>query len=339
MKYAAFTHSDMLAHAAPYEHAENPERLSAILSLFAPGGPLENYPRITSRSATESELLRAHGAEMVKALLASRGLSGQWDADTYYGPKSLHAALLAAGGTIDLALRVWKGDLRRAFSLVRPPGHHATPRRAMGFCLFNNVGLAAHAILAENPQARLAIVDFDLHHGNGTQDLFANNPNVLFLSSHRFPFYPGSGGLGEVGEGKGQGATLNFPLSQAYGREIFFPLYGGLVAGVLKDFRPDMILVSAGFDGHEADPMNGFSLTTDDYGRLAEFLIASAEETTGKILFVLEGGYDPAALRDSVRAVLEVIASAPEAKREVALDEIALLDPFVRQAQKFFKLP
>lgn len=338
MKYAAFTHPDLLAHAAPYEHPENPARLEAILSLFVPGEPLADYPRVTARTATEAELLRAHGKDMVRALLASGGRNGQWDADTYYGPQSLHAALLAAGGTIDLALRVWKGELRRGFSLVRPPGHHATPQRAMGFCLFNNIALAAQSILAENPQARLAIVDFDLHHGNGTQDRFIDNPNVLFLSSHRFPFYPGTGSLGEVGEGRGKGTTLNFPLAQAVGREIFFPLYGGLVASVLKDFRPDMILVSAGFDGHESDPMNGFALTTEDYGRLAEFLIAAAEETTGKILFVLEGGYDPKALRDSVKQVLDVIATHPQQKRDTRLDSQPILDPFIHQAKKFYAL-
>jgi len=338
MKYAALTHADLLAHRPPQEHAENPRRLSSILTLFEPGTALERYPRLSARESTEAELLRLHAAEMVKQLLENRGASGWLDPDTYFSPESTRAALLAAGGTIDLALKVWRGELDRGFALVRPPGHHATPQRAMGFCLLNNVALAAQAILAESSQARIAIVDFDLHHGNGSQDSFYENPNVLFLSSHRFPFYPGTGTVDEVGNQKGLGSTLNFPLSQPYGREIFFPLYGGIVSAVLKTFRPDIILVSAGFDGHERDPMEGFSLTTEDYGVLAKMLIASAQETTGKILFVLEGGYHPDALRDSVKEVLVEMAKPEIEMPKVELPSLALLDPFLRQAKTYFNI-
>jgi len=338
MKYAALTHVDLLAHRPPHEHAEHPGRLSSILTLFEPGAALEHYPRLSARESTEAELLRVHAAAMVKLLMENRGASGWLDADTYFSPESTRAALLAAGGTIELALKIWRGELDRGFSLVRPPGHHATPQRAMGFCLLNNVALAARAILEESPQARIAIVDFDLHHGNGSQDSFYENPNVLFLSSHRFPFYPGTGNVDEVGVKKGVGTTLNFPLSRAYGREIFFPLYGGIASAVLKTFRPDILLVSAGFDGHERDPMEGFSLTTEDYGVLARMLIASAQETTGKILFVLEGGYHPGALRDSVKEVLVEMAKAKIELPKVELPSLDVLDPFLRQAKTYFNI-
>ncbi len=336
--YAALTHVDLLKHRSIEEHPENPERLSSILSLFQPGSPFNFYPRLQARTASEEELLRAHAREMVSSILSARNQSGFWDADTYYCPDSVQAALLAAGGTIDLATRIWKGELRRGFSLVRPPGHHATPQRAMGFCLFNNIALAAQAVLTESPRARLAIVDFDLHHGNGTQDLFYQNPNVLFLSSHRYPYYPGSGALDEVGLGKGKGTTLNFPLGSAVGRNVFIPLYAGLIPQILRDFKPEMIFVSAGFDGHVEDPMQGFALNTSDYGQIADYLIGSAEETSGKILFVLEGGYNPTALKDSVEIVLRKLAEASREAKRFPFGDSPLIDPFIRQAKAFFRI-
>ncbi|MEZ4752139.1 MAG: histone deacetylase [Bdellovibrionota bacterium] len=178
--------------------------------------------------------------------------------------------------------------MRRGFALLRPPGHHSRPQTPMGFCLFNNIGVAAASLLQEFPTTRLAIVDFDLHHGNGTQESFLDNDQVLFLSSHRLPFYPGTGRMDEHGVGLGKGLTVNFPLPKAYADPVLVSIYGRFALPIIEAFRPDMILVSAGYDGHEGDPMQGLKLTTGFYGALTEALIAVAEKVSdGKILFLL----------------------------------------------------
>jgi len=310
-----------LAHRCQDSHPENPARLEPILKLFDKPW-LKALPVITPVLAQDRLLESVHSAGMIEALKMARGSSGWFDSDTYFGPQSIETALFAAGSGMELATKIWKGEFRRGFSLVRPPGHHATPNRVMGFCLLNNVALAAAAILNEKPTARLAIVDFDLHHGNGTQDAFYQNPNVLFISSHRFPFYPGTGSLEENGTGAGKGTCVNFPLNRPFGDNVFVALYGDVVYGMLKKFRPDMILVSAGFDGHFADPMQGFQLSSDVYGVLAEWLIAAAELTTGKILFCLEGGYEPEALAESVEVVMDRLVNLPRAAFTPALPRL-----------------
>lgn len=302
---------EFLKHAPPGPHPENPERLKAIHRWFEPGSPYADLPAIEMRLAGEADLKKVHAREMLERLALARGGNGYFDSDTYYTPASVDTALLAAGSTIELALGIWKGAYRRGFALVRPPGHHATVQRVMGFCLANNVAVAAAAILAESPQARLAIVDFDLHHGNGTQDIFYDSSNVLFVSSHRFPFYPGTGTAAERGRGKGLGATVNFPIGQPYDGDFFLRLYGEIALPLVDRFAPDLILVSAGFDGHFRDPMEGFRISSAAYGDLAERLIQLAEKRNGKILFCLEGGYDPEALRESVGEVLAKLVHCP----------------------------
>ncbi len=309
-----------LDHKTEDSHPEHPGRLTPILKLFTEPW-LSAIPVIVPVEAKDKLLTAVHSQEMISSLKSSRGSAGWIDPDTYYGPKSIETAWLAAGGTVDLALKIWKGEFRRGFSLVRPPGHHATPSKAMGFCLLNNVAVAAAAILDEKPNARIAVVDFDLHHGNGTQDTFYNNPNVLFISSHRFPYYPGTGSLGENGEGKGKGTSVNFPLDRPFGDNIFASLYGDVVFPMLKEFRPEMILVSAGFDGHFADPMQGFQISTSTFGLLAEILISASELTTGKILFCLEGGYEPQALAESVGEVMKKLITSPRNHFELSLPE------------------
>lgn len=303
-----------LQHSAGPSHPENPGRLAAIQTLFEERPDLAAIPVLPVTAASEAELLRLHARDMVRRVLANRGASGWYDGDTYYSPASSDVAALAAGACIQGALAVFRGESRRGFCLVRPPGHHAIAARPMGFCLFNNVALAAAAVLAEAPAARIAIVDFDLHHGNGTQELFYDDERVLFVSSHRYPFYPGTGALDEIGRGKGKGTTVNFPMAEPRGDEVFLPLYGDIVAAIVREFAPDLILVSAGFDGHVSDPMQGFRLRTGTYGYLAETLIALAEERAGKILFCLEGGYHPAALKASVAEVLDRMLVLPRAR-------------------------
>jgi acetoin utilization deacetylase AcuC-like enzyme len=301
-----------LEHAAEGPHPENPRRCAEILARIEASPRFRGAIRIPPREATAGELIREHARPMVDALLAARGRRGWFDEDTYHGPRSVGTALLAAGATIDLAQAIWRGELRRGFSFVRPPGHHATAGRPMGFCLLNHVALAAGALRAASPGARLAIVDFDLHHGNGTQDLFYGEKEVLFLSSHRYPFYPGTGSSAEIGEGAARGTTINFPLGTRYGDELFSPLYAELALPMVDEFAPDMILVSAGYDGHERDPMQGFRLSTAFYGEITSQLIAAAERHCGgRILFCLEGGYDIPALGESVARSLDCLWECP----------------------------
>lgn len=305
--------NDFLLHQGPPGHPESPDRLRAIHALFDRTPELARLPRLHPKPAGEPALERVHAREMVRAVLGARGKQGWFDGDTFHSEGSVDAALLAAGACIDAALAVWDGTYRRGFVLVRPPGHHATPSRSMGFCLFNNVALAAAAVSAASPAARIAVIDFDLHHGNGTQDLFYSNPNVLFISSHRYPYYPGTGALDEIGEGKGKGTTVNFPLGRPHGDELFLPLYAEIAVPMVRSFAPDILLVSAGFDGHAEDPMAGFRIHTEAYAALAELLIAAAEERGGKILFCLEGGYNPEALAESVGVVTSKLITCPRA--------------------------
>jgi len=301
---------NFLAHHISTPHPENPGRLELLpVEWVVPEGIRRVELPLTL--LTEAEFGNVHVKDLWKQLQANAGKTGWLDPDTYYGPRSWEVALQAAGSSVALARKIWKGELRRGFALVRPPGHHATPMKSMGFCLMNNVAIAAAAILEEKPSAKIAIVDFDLHHGNGTQDIFYEDDRVLFISSHRFPYYPGTGAMAERGAGKGLGTTFNFPVGEPEGDRFFSGLYQELVAPLLRQFRPDIILVSAGFDGHRDDPMQGLSMETETFARLAEILVEVAEaESDGKILFCLEGGYNPQALVDCAQAVWKVLTGA-----------------------------
>jgi acetoin utilization deacetylase AcuC-like enzyme len=328
-----------LKHRTQESHPENPDRIAGLLDRISRDSDLKQIPRLGVRSADENELLRIHSREMVKKMQSYRGTSGWLDPDTYYSSDSIEVALGAAGATIDLALKIWQGELRRGFSLVRPPGHHAVREEAMGFCLFNNIALATSAILDHTPSARLAIIDFDLHHGNGTQWSFYDNPQVLFLSSHRFPYYPGTGELTQTGKGAGVGTSVNFPVGSPLGDAFFEVLYGDLVPKILSEFKPDMLLVSAGYDGHAEDPMQGFQISTQSFGYLTRKLIHQAEKAQGKILFCLEGGYNPRALSDCVVETLSEMGRAPRLftnNDEPQTGEHALVDKFKDFYRAFF---
>jgi acetoin utilization deacetylase AcuC-like enzyme len=294
-------------HAPASMHPERPARLLAIERALLPlASRLRDLP---PRPATDEEVLRAHSRDHLERLRALDGRRANIDADTYAAPASFEVARLAAGATVDLALRVARGEAQRGFALVRPPGHHAEQAEAMGFCLLNNVAIAARALRAAGVE-RVAIVDWDVHHGNGTQHLFEAERDVLFVSLHQFPLYPGTGALGEQGKGAGEGATVNFPLPPGCGDPEYAAVFGRVTLPILREFRPDVILVSAGFDAHEHDPLAQMRLSSAGFAGLARGLRALADDVCGgRIVLALEGGYDLDALGESVAGVVDALTA------------------------------
>ena len=291
-------------HVTPAGHPERPERAQALEALAASfkeqGGEV-----VEPRSATDEDLLRVHTQEHIDAIVATRGKATMIDEDTFTSPDSDDIARLAAGGVltgIDRALDGPKGS--RSLVLVRPPGHHAEADRAMGFCLYSNVAVGA-AYARSRGCARVAIVDYDVHHGNGTQWIFYEDPTVLFVSSHQYPFYPGTGAASEKGRGAGHGFTLNIPLDAGAKDDEIERKYAAQVIPAVRNFKPDLLLISAGFDAHELDPLGQLRMTTEGFGRLTKTLIDLANEVCeGRAVLVTEGGYDLKALSDSLKAVI-----------------------------------
>ena len=245
-----------------------------------------------------------HSAALVDRLESAAGRHLRIDPDTAMGPHSWRAAALAAGAVVDAVETVLAGSLDRAFCNVRPPGHHATPGRAMGFCLLNNVAVGAAAALAHGLE-RVAIIDFDVHHGNGTQEAFERDPRVLFVSSHQFPYYPGTGDLDEVGEGEGRGFTVNLPMPAGLGDAEYAQAYREIVEPIGRTFDPELVLVSAGFDAHRDDPLGGMRLSPAGFAELMDVCLSVASGSAGgRLVAVLEGGYDLDGLADSAAAVV-----------------------------------
>ncbi len=302
-----------LRHDPGPGHPENSGRLTATLAdLDAhPVAGVRAAPAL--RDAARSELLAVHTQAHVRRLEECAGRRVQLDPDTATGPDSVQVARRAAGATLAAAEAVCSGDARGAFALVRPPGHHAEPTVAMGFCLFNNVALAAeHAVRALGCR-RVLVLDPDIHHGNGTQRAFWSRADVLYVSSHRFPFYPGTGWYDETGAGPGAGFTLNLPLPMGLCDADLLHLYRCAVEPVVRQFEPELILVSAGFDTWHADPIGDLAITAEGFAALWQLYRAWADELCpGRIAAALEGGYDPAGVAAGVRAALEALA-APRA--------------------------
>ncbi|MCG3210482.1 MAG: Histone deacetylase-like amidohydrolase [Anaerolineae bacterium] len=276
------------------DHPENARRLSAVMDYLSSHDILPRLVHIPSREAKINELQLCHHPlyiEMVEDTCRFGG--GMLDADTYTNKFSFEAAAHAAGGLIDLSVAVVKGELDNGFALIRPPGHHAIPNRAMGFCLFGNTAIAARAAQYITGIERVAIVDFDVHHGNGTQAILEEDPTVMFVSSHQYPFYPGTGAIYQTGTGPAEGTKINLPLSVMMGDEDIKRLYGEVVFPLLRRFQPQLIIVSAGFDAHWDDPLANIGLTLTGYQWLVNSLIGLAGELCdGKIVFALEGGYN-----------------------------------------------
>lgn len=295
-------------HASGY-HPERPERLLAAREAASraeagDGGAAVEWQRVPVRAATDDELVRVHDAEYIEFFSKLAGKSGYLDPDTYLNEGSVLAAKGAAGALVDMVDLVRSGDVHRGVALLRPPGHHARPSRAMGFCLVNNVAVAAAHARATG-SARVAIVDYDVHHGNGTQEIFYRDPSVLYVSTHQYPFYPGTGAEDERGEGEGKGATVNVPLPAGSGDAEYKDAFERKVLPAVGRFEPDLVIVSAGFDASAADPLAEMKLTASAFGWMTKELAKLADATAGgRILLALEGGYDLGALEDGLTAAI-----------------------------------
>lgn len=301
--------SDRFAdHVTPSGHPERIERAEVMQAVTArwsaTGGAV-----VSPRAATDEDLARVHDEAYIAGLVELRGRATMIDEDTFTSPDSEEVARLAAGAAltaVDLVLDGPSGY--RAVVLARPPGHHAERARAMGFCLYNSIAVAAAWARARGV-ARVAIVDYDVHHGNGTQATFYDDPTVLFVSSHQFPFYPGTGAAGEIGNDAGRGFTVNVPLEAGASDADYDLAVRDIIVPVVRAFRPELLLVSAGFDAHEQDPLASMRMTTAGYARLTERLLAVADEVChGRAVFVTEGGYDTNALASCLDTVIALAA-------------------------------
>jgi len=301
METAYVYHPIYLEHNRP-GHPENARRLKRTMETLDDRGVLDRLRLLEPRSATEEELLRVHTKDHIQHVknVAQRG-GGYLDPDTYVSSQSFEAALMAAGGLVHAVESVLDGEIANAFALVRPPGHHATTERAMGFCLFNNVAVAAHAAMALAGVERVFVVDFDVHHGNGTADILADNPDVFYVSTHQYPYYPGTGAREDTGRGAGAGSALNVPLPTNVGDEGYARIFETLVWPLAERFHPDLILVSAGYDAHWDDPLARMGLSLAGYAAITRTLVEMADQLCeGRIVLTLEGGYQLSVLAHGV---------------------------------------
>jgi acetoin utilization deacetylase AcuC-like enzyme len=299
-------------------HPERPERLDAARSAVARVRERNDWLRVDTRPASDEEIAAVHTSGYAHALERKLDGFGHIDADTFYSPETREAAWLAAGGAAELARTLMQDRVRRGIALLRPPGHHAEADRAMGFCLLNNVAIAARAAQHAGAE-RVAIVDWDVHHGNGTQHAFENDRDVLFVSLHQWPLWPGTGAPDEVGRGDAIGTTANLALAPGSGDEVYAEAFRRVVLPLIRAHRPDIVLVSAGYDAHARDPLASMELSDHAYGAMASALVEEAEALGhGRVAFFLEGGYDLNALEASVaatvRGALGERVSLPEEK-------------------------
>lgn len=301
------------AHETGSHHPESPERLEVLEDLLG-SAAFADWPRIAARKASEEELRLVHAPAHLSVVAQSEGRAyTQFDGDTSASAGSFEAACLAAGAAIDLADAVVDGELASGFAALRPPGHHAERDHPMGFCLFNNVAIVAQHLRRVRGLARVLILDWDVHHGNGTQHSFYDDPNVLYVSLHQYPFYPGTGAATETGSGAGQGATVNVAMPAGCVGADYEAAFREVVLPAARRFDPDFVLISAGFDAHRADPLASMNLETPAYASMTDAMVALADDCAGgRIAMLLEGGYNLPALRDSVEAVLARLAN-PEA--------------------------
>jgi acetoin utilization deacetylase AcuC-like enzyme len=306
-------HPDYLKHDTG-SHPESPKRLTAIMNLLNRKGFFEDHSLVIPEPADISMIETVHEPEYIKKVEEHCRAGIPMDLDTIVSRGSFNAALLAAGGAVRSVDEVMEGGM--AFALVRPPGHHAEPGRARGFCLFNNIAIAVRYAQFLGME-RALVVDWDVHHGNGTQRMFYSDPSVLYFSIHRYPWFPGSGWMDEAGEGEGMGYTINVPLLAGANDVDYAYILKKVLQPVALRFQPDIILVSAGQDAHGSDPLGGMELTSEGFGNMAAVVREIADSTCKRTAFVLEGGYNLHALADSVFEILRAF----EDKRDISFPE------------------
>ena len=297
------SHSAFLEHEMGAGHPESPERLRAIRSRLKSTGTLHRLVLLDPIPALKEWISKVHEASYIEQIARRAPTSGYaaMDPDTTMSPGTLNAAYLAAGGAIAAVDAVMSQDVDQAFCAVRPPGHHAESDRAMGFCFFNNVAIAARYVQEHHGLTRVLIVDWDVHHGNGTQHTFDEDPSVLFFSTHQFPHYPGTGQATETGTGKGQGFTVNVPMSGGEGDEEYCEVFNNVLVPAADAFQPEFVLISAGFDAHRDDPLASMNLTAAGYASLTQIVADIAvRHSSGRIISCLEGGYHLKGLSESV---------------------------------------
>ena len=313
-----------LEHVMDPGHPESPERLIAIYKMLEETGMKDRFESVNPRAATREELEMIHSPAYIDLVASTAGKRYyRLDMDTSTCAKSYEAALWAAGGLLELIKAVMEGKLKNGFALVRPPGHHAERDRAMGFCLFNNVAIGAKYAIQNFSLQKVMIVDWDVHHGNGTQNSFYEDPQVLYFSTHRYGFfYPGTGAATEVGKGKGEGFNINVPLSTRTGDAEYGNIFEKILKPIALEYKPQLILVSAGFDTHCDDPLGGMEVTEKGYSRMTQILMGIADFTAqGKMVITLEGGYDVAGQSRSVKAVLKELAQDSPLDKEELIEK------------------
>lgn len=309
MTTAYITHPDYVNHDIP-NHPERPARMRAIWKLLDDSGLSERMKKYTPTPATDSQLLAVHTSDYLTEIeQAQKGGYGiRFTVDTILLPETAITARLSAGGGICAVDAVIKNEVDNALVITRPPGHHATTNSAMGFCYYNNIAIAARYAQTQYGVERVMIVDYDVHHGNGTQDIFYDDPSVMFISTHQSPLYPGTGDMTEMGEGKGKGYTVNIPIPAGHGDASYASIYKRIVWRVAEKFMPHLMLVSAGFDAHWDDPLASMRLSLAGYHHLDHELIRMAHQFCGgKIIFMLEGGYNTDVLAHGVSNIAHAL--------------------------------
>ena len=297
-------------HVMGAYHPESPQRLEVIYAMLEDPDMIGKFKEIPVRPAEKDELLLVHSADYVNRIAATEGKEYTYlDPDTQTSAGSYEAALLAAGGFCEAISMVNSRELDNAFALVRPPGHHAERDRAMGFCLFNNVAIGARYAQESLKLSRILVVDWDLHHGNGTQHSFEDDPSILYFSTHQYPYYPGTGSFNETGIGRGEGFTVNVPFSIGYGDGEYMGTFEEILKPIALEFKPEIILVSAGIDIYMGDPLGGMNVTPKGFAGLTRSIIEIAQACCGgKVVITLEGGYSLEGLRDSIKEILKEMA-------------------------------
>ena len=305
----AVTFNKQHGHHVQPGHFERPERLEMILKVLEEDGILESLIQIEASKASREDVFLVHPESYYNKLVAASEAGTVWlDSDTYSTPHSLNVALEALGGLIRVTEAVVKGEATNAFALVRPPGHHARPAQAMGFCLFANIAIAARWLQEHAGIQRVLIVDFDVHHGNGTQEIFYEDPDVMYISTHQSPLYPGTGMLEETGAGQGKNTTINIPLPAHSGDDTLRHVFETILAPRVAQFAPEFILLSAGYDAHWMDPIGGMNISIPGFSAIIKEVLHWAElYSFQRLVALLEGGYHAEALAHSVLTTLRLL--------------------------------